>query len=118
MNTFSPVLALLMALALTACTGMGGGSTSSDGSSSAASISDNARGGAQANDSEITRAIENAFKQDDLLSSTSISVSSSGGVVSLSGSLTARAANRAVSLARSAPGVRRVVWANINYLPE
>jgi len=39
-------------------------------------------------------------------------------VVSLSGSLTARAANRAVSLARSVPGVRRVVWANINYLPE
>ena len=113
MNTFNPVLALLTALALTACTGMGGGSTSS-----AASMSDSDRGGAQANDSEITRAIENAFKQDDLLSSTSISVSSSGGVVSLSGSLTARAANRAVSLARSAPGVRRVVWANINYLPE
>ena len=89
-----------------------------DGTSSAASMSDSDRGGAQANDSEITRAIENAFKQDDLLSSTSISVSSSGGVVSLSGSLTARAANRAVSLARSAPGVRRVVWANINYLPE
>lgn len=60
-----------------------GGSTSSDGTSSAASMSDSDRGGAQANDSEITRAIENAFQQDDLLSSTSISVSSSG-VVSLS----------------------------------
>lgn len=114
MHKLSLILAFLAALTLTACAGLGGGSSSD----TSASTSDNARRGPQVNDSEITSSIKDAFKQDDLLSNASITVTSDQGVVSMSGRLTARAANRAMSLARAAPGVYRVVWSSIDYIPE
>ncbi len=120
MNKISLILAFLAALTLTACAGLGGGSGGSDsgGVTSSAGLSDSARGGPQVNDSEITSSIKDSFKQDDLLASASITVTSNQGIVSMSGRLTARAANRAMSLARAAPGVRRVVWSSIDYIPE
>lgn len=116
MHKLSLILAFLAALTLTACAGLGGGSSSD--TSASTSTSDNARRGPQVNDSEITASIKDAFKQDDLLSNASITVTSDQGVVSMSGRLTARAANRAMSLARAAPGVYRVVWSSIDYIPE
>jgi hyperosmotically inducible protein len=63
-------------------------------------------------DSEITTAIEDAFKQDDLLGSAGISVNTDQGVVTLSGNVpSARAYNRALFLAGQVPGVRRPVLA-------
>ena len=116
MHKLSLILAFLAALTLTACAGLGGGSSSD--TSTSASTSDNARRGPKVSDSEITASIKDAFKQDDLLSNASITVTSDQGVVSMSGRLTARAANRAMSLARAAPGVYRVVWSSIDYIPE
>ena len=116
MHKLSLILAFLAALTLTACAGLGGGSSSD--TSISASTSDNARRGPKVSDSEITASIKDAFKQDDLLSNASITVTSDQGVVSMSGRLTARAANRAMSLARAAPGVYRVVWSSIDYIPE
>ena len=120
MNKFPLILAFLAALTLTACAGLGGGSSGDDGSgvSSGTSLSDGARSGPQVSDSEITSSIKDAFKQDELLASASVTVTSNQGIVSMSGRLTARAANRAMSLARAAPGVRRVVWSSIDYIPE
>ena len=111
---------LLAVFVTTGCVGgLGGGSSSSDsGVTSVASLTDGGRAGPRVSDSEITRSIQNAFKEDDLLANANITVSSEQGIVSMSGRLTARAANRAMSLARSAPGVQRVVWANIDYIPE
>lgn len=116
MHKLSLILAFLAALTLTACAGLGGGSSSD--TSTSTSLSDNARRGPKVSDSEITASIKDAFKQDDLLSNASITVTSDQGVVSMSGRLTARAANRAMSLARAAPGVYRVVWSSIDYIPE
>ncbi|NMQ18501.1 BON domain-containing protein [Candidatus Competibacter phosphatis] len=120
MHKLSLILAFLAALTLTACVGLGGGSSSdtSTSASTSTSLSDNARRGPKVSDSEITASIKDAFKQDDLLSNASITVTSDQGVVSMSGRLTARAANRAMSLARAAPGVYRVVWSSIDYIPE
>ena len=116
MHKLSLIIAFLAALTLTACAGLGGGSSSD--TSTSTSLSDNARRGPKVSDSEITASIKDAFKQDDLLSNASITVTSDQGVVSMSGRLTARAANRAMSLARAAPGVYRVVWSSIDYIPE
>lgn len=116
MHKLSLILAFLAALTLTACAGLGGGSSSD--TSASTSLSDNARRDPKVSDSEITASIKDAFKQDDLLSNASITVTSDQGVVSMSGRLTARAANRAMSLARAAPGVYRVVWSSIDYIPE
>ena len=118
MHKLSLILAFLAALTLTACVGLGGGSSSDTSTSTSTSLSDNARRGPKVSDSEITASIKDAFKQDDLLSNASITVTSDQGVVSMSGRLTARAANRAMSLARAAPGVYRVVWSSIDYIPE
>ncbi|HMQ13706.1 MAG TPA: BON domain-containing protein [Candidatus Competibacter phosphatis] len=118
MHNLSLILAFLAALTLTACAGLGGGSSSDTSTSASTSLSDNARRGPKVSDSEITASIKDAFKQDDLLSNASITVTSDQGVVSMSGRLTARAANRAMSLARAAPGVYRVVWSSIDYIPE
>ncbi len=118
MHKLSLILAFLAALTLTACAGLGGGSSSDTSTSTSTSLSDNARRGPKVSDSEITASIKDAFKQDDLLSNASITVTSDQGVVSMSGRLTARAANRAMSLARAAPGVYRVVWSSIDYIPE
>ncbi|MDG4560590.1 MAG: BON domain-containing protein [Candidatus Competibacter sp.] len=118
MHKLSLILAFLAALTLTACVGLGGGSSSDTSTSASTSLSDNARRGPKVSDSEITASIKDAFKQDDLLSNASITVTSDQGVVSMSGRLTARAANRAMSLARAAPGVYRVVWSSIDYIPE
>ena len=118
MHKLSLILAFLAALTLTACAGLGGGSSSDTSTSASTSLSDNARRGPKVSDSEITASIKDAFKQDALLSNASITVTSDQGVVSMSGRLTARAANRAMSLARAAPGVYRVVWSSIDYIPE
>lgn len=120
MHKLNLILLFLAALATTGCVGgLGGSSSSGDsGVTSVASLSDGGRAGPRVSDSEITRSIQNAFKEDDLLSNANVTVNSQQGVVSMSGRLTARAANRAMSLARSAPGVQRVVWASIDYIPE
>ena len=118
MHKLSLIIAFLAALTLTACAGLGGDSSSDTSTSASTSLSDNARRGPKVSDSEITASIKDAFKQDDLLSNASITVTSDQGVVSMSGRLTARAANRAMSLARAAPGVYRVVWSSIDYIPE
>ena len=118
MNKLTFIFALLAALSIAGCATSGGGSSGDDSATSTASLSDSGRGAPQAKDSEITSAIQRAFSQDDLLSKSNISVNSNQGVVSLSGRLSARAANRAVSVARAAPGVRRVLWASIEYIPE
>jgi osmotically-inducible protein OsmY len=114
------IFVFLAVFATAGCVGgLGGGSASSDtGVTSVASLSDGGRVGPRVSDSEITRSIQSAFREDDLLANANITVNSEQGIVSMSGRLTARAANRAMSLARSAPGVQRVVWASIDYIPE
>ncbi|MFO1370848.1 MAG: BON domain-containing protein [Candidatus Competibacteraceae bacterium] len=118
MNKFSLTLAFLAALATAGCAGFGGSSSDSSGVTSTSSLSDSGRGGAKVSDSEITAGVKDAFKQDDLIANANISVATDQGVVSLSGRLSARAANRALSLARSVTGVRRVVWDKIEYVSE
>jgi osmotically-inducible protein OsmY len=117
MNKLSFIFALLAALNVAGCA-TSGGSSSDDSVTSTSSLSGGGRDAPQVSDSEITSSIQRAFSQDDLLSKANISVNSNQGVVSLSGRLSARAANRAVSVARAAPGVRRVLWASIEYIPE
>lgn len=95
---------ILVVLLLTMLCFAGGCATSGDSGGATAT------GGRS--DSEITSAIEDAFKQDDLLAAASISVSTEQGVVTLSGSVpNALAYNRALSLARRVPGVRPPVLA-------
>lgn len=118
MNKLTLIFALLAALGIAGCATSGGGSSSDDNATSASSSSGSGRDAPQVSDAEITSSIQQAFSQDDLLSKANISVNSNQGVVSLSGRLSARAANRAVSVARAAPGVRRVLWASIEYIPE
>ena len=118
MNKLTLIFALLAALSIAGCATSGGGSSSDDNATSASSSSGSGRDAPQVSDAEITSSIQQAFGQDDLLSKANISVNSNQGVVSLSGRLSARAANRAVSVARAAPGVRRVLWASIEYIPE
>jgi len=78
----------------------------------AASASNGGRGGAKVSDSEITSAIKDAFKQDPQLAAASISVAVENGAVTLSGNVpNAQTYNRAISVARSAPGVRPPVIA-------
>lgn len=107
MNKLTLTLTLLAVLTTAGCAGLGGGSSDSDGVSSTASLSDGGRGGPKVGDSEIVSSIKAAFKQDDQLASASINVTANNGVVTLSGSVPSpQAYNRAISLARSAPGVR------------
>ncbi|MBK8752928.1 MAG: BON domain-containing protein [Candidatus Competibacteraceae bacterium] len=63
-------------------------------------------------DSDIAAAIKDAFKQDPQLATASITVTVEKGVVTLSGNApNAQTYNRAISVARSAPGVRPPVVA-------
>ncbi|MCP5157813.1 MAG: BON domain-containing protein [Gammaproteobacteria bacterium] len=117
MNRSTFAFALVAALSAAGCANPGSSADESSATGSANS-SGSSRSISQVSDSEITSTIRNAFGQDDLLSKSNISVNSDQGVVSLSGRLSARAANRAVSVARAAPGVRRVIWASIEYIPE
>lgn len=73
--------------------------------------------GGGASDSEITTAVKDAFKQDEVLSSANIDVSTDKGVVTLSGAVpNAMAYTRAISLARRVPGVKPPVQAsNLTY---
>ncbi len=90
---------------ITGCASSGGGSAGSAGSSGGAS------------DSEITAAVKDALKQDEVLSSANIEVSTDQGVVTLSGAVpNAMAYTRAISLARRVPGVKPPVQAsNLTY---
>lgn len=108
MNTRTLLIpVLLAALATAGCAGLGGGSSDSDSGSSAARSSDGGRSGSRVSDSEITSSIKDAFKQDPQLAAASISVAVDQGVVTLSGNVpSALVYNRAISVARSAPGVR------------
>jgi len=74
-------------------------------------------GGGGASDSDITAAVRDAFKQDEVLSATTIEVSTDQGVVTLSGAVpNAMAYTRAISLARRVPGVKPPVQAaNLTY---
>ena len=76
-----------------------------------------AGGSAGASDSDITAAVRDAFKQDEVLSSASIEVNTEKGVVTLSGAVpNAMAYTRAISLARRVPGVKPPVQAaNLTY---
>ena len=84
------------------CASSGGGSAGSSGGTS---------------DSEITAAVKDALKQDELLSSTNIEVSTDQGLVTLSGVVPSPMAYmRAISLARRVPGVKPPVQAsNLTY---
>jgi hyperosmotically inducible protein len=107
MNKLTLIFALLAALTTAGCAGLGGGSSDGDGGSSAASLGGGGRGGPKVPDSDIVATIKAAFKQDDQLAGASIDVTANNGVVTLSGSVpNAQAYNRAISLARGAPGVR------------
>ena len=92
---------LCLVLCLTAC--------------AAAVVSGTARGGYDperggATDASITSAINASYVRDDLISAFDVSVKTYRGTVTLYGSVANReAARRAVELARSATGVRRVV---------
>lgn len=78
---------------ITGCASSGGGSA--------------AGGSGGPSDSEITAAVKDAFKQDEVLASTNIDVSTDQGVVTLSGAVpNAMAYTRAISLARRVPGVK------------
>lgn len=69
-------------------------------------------------DASITAAVKDAFQQDDLLNSQNIEVNTREGVVMLAARLdSGRAANRAITLAREIPGVRRVVWSRLELSP-
>jgi hyperosmotically inducible protein len=74
-------------------------------------------GGGGASDSDITAAVKDAFKQDEVLSSANIEVNTEKGVVTLSGVVpNAMAYTRAISLARRVPGVKPPVQAaNLTY---
>ncbi len=57
-------------------------------------------------DSEITSSIEDTFKKDPEIATANLEVHSKDGVVNLSGTVpNAQTYNRAISLARSVPGV-------------
>lgn len=103
---------LLAALVLAGCISLGGGGSSGDSGSTAASLNDGGRGASKVNDSDIAGAIKDAFKQDPQLAAASITVTVDNGVVTLSGNApNAQTYNRAISVARSAPGVRPPVIA-------
>ena len=85
---------------------------------SCASSGGSAAGGSGgASDSEITAAVKDALKQDEVLSSAAIEVSTDQGVVTLSGAVpNAMAYTRAISLARRVQGVKPPVQAsNLTY---
>jgi len=73
--------------------------------------------GGGTSDSDITAAVKDAFKQDEVLSSATIEVNTDQGVVTLSGAVpNAMAYTRAISLARRVPGVKPPVQAaNLTY---
>lgn len=61
-------------------------------------------------DTDITSAINGRYVRDDLISAFDVRITTYRGTVTLSGSVrSAQAAQRAVELARSVEGVRRVV---------
>ena len=98
---------LCLVLCLTACaaavvsgTARGGYDPERGGATDAAAVSD----------ASITSAINASYVRDDLISAFDVSVKTYRGTVTLYGSVASReAARRAVELARSATGVRRVV---------
>jgi osmotically-inducible protein OsmY len=101
--------ALGLTLAISGCAGLGGGSSSDSETASPSS----GRGGPTVSDSEIMAAIQQAFKQDPELATASITVKVEKGIVTLSGNApNAQSYNRAISLARNAPGVRPPVIAS------
>lgn len=107
MNKLTLTLTLATVLTTAGCAGLGGGSSDSEGITTTASLSDSGRGGPKVADSEIVSAIKAAFKEDSQLASANINVTVNNGVVTLSGSVPSpQAYNRAISLARGAPGVR------------
>ena len=105
-NLIIPAL-LIAALAATGCATLGGSDSSASDSRSSPTPPPSRRSGPTVSDSDIVSAIKDAFKQDPQLAAASISVNASQGVVTLSGTVpSALVYNRAISVARSAPGVR------------
>jgi hyperosmotically inducible protein len=117
MNKFLLTLPLLAALISAGCSGIGGFSNrDSDTSGTGA---DSRRSGPKVSDSDITASIKSAFKLDPELAAANISVNSDNGVVTLSGSVpNAQTYNRAISVARSAEGVRPPVRASNLTFPQ
>lgn len=98
-------IVLLMGL-FAGCAMLPGGD---DGDSATGSGSSQSQG-ATADDSAITSAVQANLSRDELVGNSNVNVTSNQGIVTLSGQLpTARAANRAFSVARSTEGVRRVI---------
>jgi hypothetical protein len=98
---------LLLISLLGGCAGLPGGGA---GESTETSTSSGQPSRGAPNDTAITAAIKSAMQQDELLAGTSVTVVSEQGIVTLSGQLSsARAANRAFSVARNTDGVRRVI---------
>lgn len=106
--------ALGLALAISGCASLSGGSSSN---SEAVSPSASGRSSPTVSDAEIMAAITDAFKQDPELATASIAVKVEKGIVTLSGNApNAQTYNRAISLARNAPGVRPpVIVANLRF---
>jgi len=100
---------LLLISLLGGCAGLPGGSGASESTETTATSSGQSSRAAP-NDRAITTAIQSAMQQDELLTGASVDVASEQGIVTLSGQLSsARAANRAFSVARNTAGVRRVI---------
>ncbi|MEZ5582036.1 MAG: BON domain-containing protein [Candidatus Competibacteraceae bacterium] len=98
---------LLLISMLGGCAGLPGGGA---GDTTQTTTGSAQQSRAAPNDSAITAAIKSAMQQDDLLNGASVNVVSEQGIVTLSGQLSsARAANRAFSVARNTDGVRRVI---------
>lgn len=93
------------------CAQTPGGGGTTDGESGTASQQTTTASQSQRgpSDATITTTIKEAFQKDEMLSSQTINVSTEQGVVTLGGRVAnGRVMNRAISLARSVPGVRRV----------
>jgi hyperosmotically inducible protein len=87
----------------------GGGDTTAEPAAAAESATTDRAQQRGPSDSAITSAVKEAFQKDELLGSLTINVNTDNGVVTLDGRVpNGRVMNRAISLARSVPGVRRV----------
>ena len=114
-----PLLLAVLVVAGCAGMGLGGSGSGSDSSAPSAGAGEGGRGGPRVSDADITAAINDAFRQDSQLASANIAVAVDKGVVTLSGNApNAQTYNRAISIARSAPGVRPPVIASSLRFPQ
>lgn len=104
---------LAMCLAgVVGCANMMGGSSETSGTETSVSQQPGGEAPSGSSDASITTSVKEALRKDGMLGSLNIDVSTSKGVVTLSGNVPdALAYNRAISVARAVPGVRPPVRA-------